>query len=83
MPIDIPDITATSIADVYNANDMMGTLRKVVELRKQLPTITKLKAKGTAFCIEIGTAGRGVSTVNLQVAVEQMVDGAREVMDQV
>ena len=61
----------------------MGTLQKMVELRKQLPVMTKLKAKGTAFCVEIGTAGQGISTVNLQVAVTQLVDGGIEFMDQV
>ena len=61
----------------------MGTLKKMVELRKQLPVMTKLKAKGTAFCVEIGTAGQGISTVNLQVAVTQLVDGGIEFMDQV
>ena len=55
----------------------------MVELRKQLPVLTKLKAKGTAFCVEIGTAGQGISTVNLQVAVTQLVDGGIEFMDQV
>ena len=61
----------------------MGTLKKMVELRKQLPVMTKLKAKGTAFCVEIGTAGQGISTVNLQVAITQLVDGGIEFMDQV
>ena len=61
--------------------DLLGTLDKVAELKKQLPVLSELKHKGSAFCKQL--LFNHIDSTDLETALNVLVDTGIQIVDEV